>query len=161
MRSGLKLRVAGSKTCAQADHKAAEPKPSLLLRKCHVDGEASSGSYTDLGSATRRRVETLAIVPVNTQEKHIWILLEDLLSTLAVMDVPIKYQHPSYISIPASRIGSRNGDIVKETEALAPVARRVMPWGTAQCKSVSGTLLQHHLVDESQNASNRVAGCLE
>jgi len=91
---------------------------------------------------------------VRAEEEYRAVVVESILRSVAVMDVPIRNQH-ALDSVLELGVARTDRDIVKDAEAHALVRTSMMPGRTHRTKSVRGCLLKNQ-VDSVHHAASSV-----
>src|SRR5947209_10734778 len=101
----------------------------------HVQGVAQSLTTTGLAFTAGAGIKPLPVA-VNAEEHHLWIFVEDVLCTVAVMHVPIDDEEASQAMGGFGMVCGQR-DVIEETEAHAYDTRGMMARRPDQAKSRS------------------------
>ena len=115
-----------------------------------VDRQPRAGSLASFGRRPRTRIERML---VGVEEQHGAVLVEDVLSAVAMVHVPVGDEHTAH-AVLRLRVPRSDRDIVEEAEAHALLRRRMMSRRPHHGKSVSQAACQH-LVHGRQQAPGR------
>jgi hypothetical protein len=79
---------------------------------------------------------------MGAEEKHAPIPVEDVLGTVAMVNVEVHDENPVHVMVRLGR-SSCDGHVVVKTEAHSAIGGCVVSWGTNQGKSIASPALKH------------------